>query len=65
MSGPHERRVCWPRPDAVCLQGGCGYCNDHDFRSLTEVFAYARSSGQTRDYWLGWDNYWWNRIDVR
>jgi hypothetical protein len=65
VSAVRRRRICWPNPDAVCLQGGCSYCNDYDFRPLAEVFRYARRTGQTSDYWLGWDNFWWNRIDTR
>jgi radical SAM superfamily enzyme len=26
-----RRRICWPDPDAVCVAGGCTYCNDHLF----------------------------------
>jgi hypothetical protein len=22
----NERWLCWPDPDKVCLEGGCGYC---------------------------------------
>jgi hypothetical protein len=43
------RRICWPNPDATCLEGGCGYCNDNPFRALTIIRAYAESAGQVRN----------------
>jgi hypothetical protein len=36
-----RRRICWPTPDSVCLQGGCLWCNDYPFRTLREVRQYA------------------------
>ncbi len=27
-----RRAVCWPRPDLVCADGGCGYCHDSESR---------------------------------
>lgn len=36
-----QRRICWPDPDATCLEGGCGYCNDHPFRSISSIQDYA------------------------
>jgi len=43
-----KRRICWPDPDATCLQGGCGYCNLSPYRSLTTIRAYARTAGVLR-----------------
>lgn len=40
-----KRRICWPEPDATCLEGGCIYCNDHDFVSLDAIRAYAQNAG--------------------
>lgn len=40
-----ERRICWPEPDATCLHGGCGWCNDHRFRPLPMIERYARRAG--------------------
>jgi hypothetical protein len=40
-----ERRICWPNPDATCLNGGCSYCNDHPFRTLASIERYARKAG--------------------
>ncbi|QOP65418.1 hypothetical protein SEA_ROYALG_87 [Gordonia phage RoyalG] len=39
------RRICWPNPDAVCLEGGCGYCNMSPYRDIEEIEAYARAAG--------------------
>jgi hypothetical protein len=41
-----SRRICWPTPDATCLNGGCGYCNDYPFRSMRVLVAYARRTGR-------------------
>jgi len=40
-----SRAICWPDPDATCLQGGCVYCNDHPLRSVSQIRAYAQRSG--------------------
>jgi len=32
-----KRRICWPKFDKVCLQGGCGYCDDHPFRTEATI----------------------------
>lgn len=32
-----KRRICWPEFDIVCLEGGCGYCGDHPFRTETAI----------------------------
>jgi hypothetical protein len=39
------RRICWPDPDATCLEGGCGYCNDHPFRAVESIRRYAAKRG--------------------
>lgn len=38
-----KRRICWPAPDATCLEGGCIYCNDNPFRAVSTIERYARS----------------------
>ena len=43
--GYAKRRICWPTPDATCLHGGCGYCNDQPFKSLNVIRKYARQAG--------------------
>lgn len=34
------RRICWPGPDAVCLQGGCAYCRDQRFKGINQIQEY-------------------------
>ena len=36
-----HRRICWPDPDATCLNGGCGYCNHYPFKSVKELRKWA------------------------
>ena len=38
-----KRRICWPNPDATCVEGGCSYCNEHPFRAITTIHRYCRS----------------------
>lgn len=40
-----RRRICWPNPDATCLEGGCLYCNEHSFRSVKTIWRYAQDAG--------------------
>jgi hypothetical protein len=40
-----RRRICWPNPDATCLEGGCGYCNGSPFRSVASIRRYAALAG--------------------
>ena len=40
-----KRRICWPNPDATCLEGGCSYCNGHDFQTVAAIRRYAESAG--------------------
>jgi hypothetical protein len=47
------RRICWPTPDGVCMQGGCIYCNDNPYRHLNGILDYARSHGLTPAYNYG------------
>jgi len=42
------RRICWPNPDATCLQGGCLYCNDHPFVNLNVIHRWAQTAGTVR-----------------
>lgn len=59
-----KRRICWPYPDAVCLQGGCGYCNLSPFRSVGTLYAYARERNLLDALDYGISNNFFN-IDVR
>lgn len=40
-----ERRICWPDPDATCLNGGCSWCNTHPFRKISTIERYANKAG--------------------
>lgn len=53
MSAITGRRICWPAPDEVCFQGGCGACNDAPMRDITEVRDKAHELGLVRDYTWG------------
>ena len=59
-----HRRICWPNPDAVCLAGGCVYCNDHLFIALPVVENYARSIDAYKAYRYGELREWFN-VEVR
>lgn len=40
-----QLKICWPNPDATCLEGGCTYCPDGEWVNVTDVAAYAREIG--------------------
>lgn len=40
-----QRRICWPDPDATCLNGNCGFCNNHPYRRLAEIEIWTKSAG--------------------
>jgi hypothetical protein len=40
-----SRKICWPDPDATCLHGGCGYCEDGRWKTLDQIMRYARGAG--------------------
>lgn len=63
--GIKKRRICWPNPDAVCLQGGCSYCNDCDYKFLHEIWKYAQNKNLESDYKIGRENNWYNRISYK
>lgn len=59
MSGEPQRWICWPDPDKVCLEGGCGYCTPegsakgHRKMTLQQVATYADDKGiPLSSYWL-------------
>ena len=39
-----KRRICWPNPDATCLEGGCGYCNANSFKSHNTIEKYIAAN---------------------
>lgn len=41
-----SRRICWPNPDATCLEGGCTYCNEFPFKSIDVIGGYAKRVSQ-------------------
>lgn len=43
-----RRRICWPNPDATCLEGGCLYCNDYPYRDIEDIRAWAQHAGTVR-----------------
>lgn len=48
-----HRRICWPTPDATCIEGGCGYCNMEKFRAMSTIFRYAKTAGVLPNRGLG------------
>ncbi len=40
-----HRRICWPEPDATCLEGGCIHCEDHPFRTVNVIESYCKRVG--------------------
>lgn len=70
-----SRRICWPDPDATCLEGGCGQCNSHPFRSLTQIAEFAWHAGEIPNRGVGSKDAWsaykygersgWPNVDTR
>lgn len=58
-------RICWPNPDKVCLQSGCGHCQDslHVLR-VTSVSEYAAENGMGKDFAYGLGCNWANRMET-
>ena len=52
------RRICWPNPDSVCLEGGCIYCNDKPFRTYVEIQDYAEKVNLISSYNYGLSRNW-------
>lgn len=48
-----SRRICWPTPDGVCLEGGCLYCNDNPFIPISWIRNYAARNGLIADFARG------------
>lgn len=44
-----RRRICWPDPDATCLEGGCSYCQDHLLIAEQVIENWAAKVGQIKD----------------
>jgi hypothetical protein len=30
-------RICWPKPDDVCVEGGCAHCGDAELMPVREI----------------------------
>lgn len=52
------RKICWPNPDATCLEGGCGYCNNYQFRKIEEIKEYAKNAGNVNNRGIGNQDAW-------
>lgn len=44
-----RRRICWPDPDAICLEGGCGYCQHEPPRAKADVDRYLAALATAGD----------------
>lgn len=52
-------RICWPDPDKVCLQSGCGHCADSmTVLRVTSVAEYAAQRGWGEDFAYGLQHNW-------
>lgn len=56
-----QRRICWPNPDGVCLEGGCGYCNYERFRDVKSIRKYVDKHPELEKDFIygmqrGWNN---------
>jgi len=48
-----SRKICWPTPDATCLEGGCGWCEFGVWKTLDQVEAYASKAGVLKNRGIG------------
>ena len=46
-------KICWPNPDATCLEGGCVHCQDGKEKSVEQVERWAAKAGQVSDRYGG------------
>jgi hypothetical protein len=53
-----KRKICWPNPDATCLEGGCGYCNYNPYRAISTIERYARNAGVVPNRGIGEKDAW-------
>lgn len=64
-----KRRICWPNPDATCLEGGCGFCNAGAWKPISIIETYAKQAGIVRHRGNGarvdaWDAYIYGRTHL-
>lgn len=38
-----KRKICWPNPDATCLEGGCVHCDSGQTKTLEQVRRYVET----------------------
>lgn len=71
-----KRRICWPDPDATCLEGGCIWCNTFPYRNITTIKRYAEKAGVVANrgvgekdaieaFNIGWQHKWYNNADYK
>lgn len=36
-----QRKICWPKPDATCVEGGCLYCDQGQWVNISRLRAYC------------------------
>ena len=46
-------KICWPNPDATCLEGGCVHCQDGKEVSAEKVESWASKAGQVKNRYGG------------
>lgn len=56
-----QRKICWPDPDATCLEGGCIHCDTGPWKNYGTIANYARRAGVVpnrgfgeQDAWAAW-----------
>jgi len=42
-------KICWPDPDATCLEGGCIHCQDGEEKTAEQIRRWAARAGQVKD----------------
>lgn len=66
VSREDSRMICWPNPDGVCLQGGCGYCNScGELKKVADIEKFAELAGLTKDFQDGLKNDFFNAKVVK
>lgn len=58
--GKIKRKICWPDPDGVCMEGGCTYCNDGRFILIETIKKIARRKGMIEEFNYGGKDNWPN-----
>ena len=43
---PNRRRICWPNPDATCLEGGCIRCDVGKSKKVKAIWEWCATAGQ-------------------